>query len=130
MAETVKKRFDTPDETRMVPKAKVEILDLGGNQVMRGVFEPGWKWSECMSSTVGTDTCQTEHLGYVVSGSMHIKMDDGTEITFNPGDAAYIPPGHDAWVTSNESCVFLDFQGATHYAKPQKQAEAGAGSNM
>jgi hypothetical protein len=52
-------------------------------------------------------------------------MDDGSEITFNAGDAAYIPPGHDAWVGGSEPCVFLDFQGAANYAVPSKAEAAG-----
>lgn len=46
-------------------------------------------------------------------------MDDGTEYTLNAGDAATIPPGHDAWVVGDDTCVFIDFQGASTYAKPQ-----------
>jgi hypothetical protein len=123
MAKATKKRFENPDETRTPPKVKVEVLDLGGATAMRGTFEPGWKWSQSVKPIAGTDTCEVEHVGYVVSGTMVCKMDDGTEITFNAGDAAYIPPGHDAWVEGSEPCVFLDFQGASNYAKPTK-AEA------
>jgi hypothetical protein len=123
MAKATKKRFENPDETRTPPNVRVEVLDLGGATAMRGTFEPGWKWSESLKPIVGTDTCEVEHVGYVVSGTMVCKMDDGSEITFNAGDAAYIPPGHDAWVEGSEPCVFLDFQGATNYAKPTK-AEA------
>ena len=28
-----------------------------------------------------------------------------------------IPPGHNAWVVGNESCVMIDFTGAKDYAK-------------
>ena len=34
-----------------------------------------------------------------------------------PGDIAVIPPGHNAWVVGNESCVMIDFTGAKDYAK-------------
>jgi hypothetical protein len=124
-AATVKKRFETPDEVREVPKARVEVLKLGDSQVMRGTFEPGWKWSESVKPIVGTDSCEVEHVGYMVSGTMVLKMDDGTETTFHAGDAVSIPPGHDAWVTGGEPCVFIDFQGAANYAKP-KGSEAAA----
>jgi hypothetical protein len=120
MAKATKKRFENPDEIRNPPNVKVEVLDLGGATAMRGTFEPGWKWSESLKPIVGTDTCEVEHVGYVVSGTMVCKMDDGSEITFNAGDAAYIPPGHDAWVEGPEPCVFLDFQGAANYAKSPK----------
>jgi len=122
MAEAFKKRFETPDETRDVPKAKVEVVNIGDAVAMRGTFEPGWKWSECVKPIVGTDSCEVAHLGYVVQGTMVCRMNDGTEITVTAGDAANIPPGHDAWVTGTEPCVFLDFQGATNYAKPKVEA--------
>ena len=125
MSEAFKKRFESPDETRNVDKATVEVVNLGTATAMRGTFQPGWKWSECVKPIVGTDSCEVEHLGYVVSGSMVCRMDDGTEHTFTAGDAAYIPPGHDAWIPGDEACVFLDFQGAANYAKPQ-QAEAAS----
>jgi hypothetical protein len=124
-AATVVKRFEKPDETREVPKAKVDVLNLGDTQVMRGTFEPGWKWSESVKQIVGTESCEVEHVGFVVSGSMVVRMNDGTEMTFRAGDAVSIPPGHDAWVTGGEPCVFIDFQGATNYAKP-KGTEAAA----
>jgi hypothetical protein len=28
-----------------------------------------------------------------------------------------MPPGHDAWIVGDESCVLLDFEGLTGYAK-------------
>ena len=125
MAEVIKGRFESPDELRDVPRAKVEVLNLGESTAMRATFEPGWKWSECVKPIAGTESCQVAHLGYVLSGTMVCVMDDGSEHTFKPGDAAHIPPGHDAWVTGDEPCVFLDFQGAANYAVPQT-AEAAA----
>ena len=119
MAETLKKSFDSPEETRKVDKGTVEILDMGGTQVMRATFEPGWKWSESVKQVAGTDTCQVGHLVYVISGGMGIKMDDGSETEIGPGDVVSIPPGHDAWIVGDEPFVGLDFQGASNYAKPQ-----------
>lgn len=118
MAHTVRKSFDNPEEVRNVPKARIEVVSLGNVQAMRATFEPGWKWSECVKPIAGTASCEVEHLGYMMSGEMVVRMDDGTEHTFKAGDAASIPPGHDAWITGNENCVFIDFQGAAAYAKP------------
>jgi len=30
--------------------------------------------------------------------SMVVKMDDGAQVEYGPGDAVYMPPGHDAWI--------------------------------
>jgi len=122
MAETFKGRFDSPDEVRTPPNAKVEVVNLGNATAMRGTFEPGWKWSESVKPIVGTDSCEVAHLGYVVSGTLAVRMDDGTELTFSAGDIMNVPGGHDAWVTGDEPCVALDFQGAANYAVPKAEA--------
>jgi hypothetical protein len=117
-AVTIKKSFATPDEVRNPPKARVEVVNLGDVQAMRATFEPGWKWSESVKPIAGTNSCQVAHLGYQISGRLTVRMDDGTEYQFGPGDACAIPPGHDAWVEGNEPVVLIDFQGAAIYAKP------------
>jgi hypothetical protein len=117
--EAVRKSFETPDETRTADRTKVEVVDLGGVTAMRATFEPGWKWSECMKPVAGTESCQVAHLGYVESGRMAIRMDDGAEIEYGPGEVGVIPPGHEAWVVGDDACVFIDFQGGETYAKPQ-----------
>ena len=114
----VKKSFDAPDETRPISKAKIAIVNLGDVTAMRGTFEPGWRWSECVKPVAGTESCQVAHLGYVLSGRMHVRMDDDSEHEVGPGDAIVIPPGHDAWIVGDEACVILDFQGGSVYAKP------------
>jgi len=118
-AGTIRKSFSNPDETRNIPKGKVEVLNLGDVQAMRATFQPGWKWSECVKPIAGTESCQVAHLGYQLSGRMRVKMDDGSEHELNAGDACMIPPGHDAWVIGNEPVIVLDFQGGGIYAKPK-----------
>ena len=58
--------FVSPDETRMPPKTLIELVNLAGGQIGRYTFSPGWKWSECIKPVVNTESCQTEHVGYVV----------------------------------------------------------------
>jgi quercetin dioxygenase-like cupin family protein len=112
------KSLDSPDETRpFVDKGKADIVNVGGVTVGRGVFEPGWRWSEHVKPIAGTDSCQSAHTGYVLSGRMGVRMDDGTEGEAGPGDAVVIAPGHDAWTVGDEPCVVLDFSGMEEYAK-------------
>jgi quercetin dioxygenase-like cupin family protein len=115
-----KKSFNTPDETRTPPKTKVEVVKIGNQTLMRTTFEPGWKWSEHIKPTVGTDSCQVHHLIYSISGQMKVVMNDGTEAEVAPGDIADIPPGHDAWVVGDEPAVGIDFAGGVTYAKPSE----------
>jgi hypothetical protein len=85
--------------------------------VGRFTFEPGWKWSECIKPVAKTDSCQATHLGYAVSGRIHIAHDDGSEADVGPGDAYVIAPGHDAWVLGDEPFIGVEFKSAATYAK-------------
>jgi len=81
----------------------------GALALMQATFEPGWRWSNDVKPTAGTDSCQVHHLGYVLSGQMVIKLDDGTESTISAGDLFDIPAGHDGWVIGDQPCVMLDY---------------------
>jgi hypothetical protein len=105
--------FDSPDETRTPDKTRVDVVRLGNTTAARMTFEPGWKWSECVKPVAGTDTCQARHVGFAASGQLVVKHDDGTEMTFKPGDAYVIEPGHDAWVTGDEPFVGYEFESTT-----------------
>ena len=110
--------FTAPDETRTPDKTTVELVNMAGGQIGRYTFQPGWKWSECIKPVVGTDSCQVHHTGYVVSGRIGVRLDDGTEMEAGPGDAYDFPPGHDGWVVGNEPYVGVDFSPEmTEYAK-------------
>jgi len=115
------KPLSSPEEVRPFQDGKgaAHLVSLTPGLVGRGVFEPGWRWSQHVRPIAGTDSCQTAHLGYVVSGRMHIVMDDGSEGGCGPGDAVHIAPGHDAWTVGNEACVMIDFGLIQNYAKPQ-----------
>ena len=113
------KGFDSPDEVReFQANGQAEIVNLGTGPVGKGTFEPGWRWSNDVKPSAGTDSCHVDHRGYVVSGHMTVKMDDGQESTVGPGDVFHMPPGHDAWVEGDEECVLIDFGGLKGYAQP------------
>jgi Cupin domain len=118
MPELLGKRFENPDEVRkFTDKGSMQLVELNGHAVGLGIFEPGWHWTENIKPIAGTDSCQVEHIGYVLQGRMVVKMDDGTEREFGPGDAFHMPPGHDAWIVGDETCKMLDFGGLKGYAK-------------
>lgn len=110
------KSFDAPDETRTFDKGRMDIVTLGSTTVGRATFEPGWRWSQSLGPMMGTDSCEAPHLAYVVSGRIHVEMDDGTSSDASAGDLVHIAPGHDAWIVGNEPCVLVDYEGASHYA--------------
>ncbi len=111
--------FDTPDETREFESGsgRLEVVQGASGAVGRGVFQPGWRWSTHVKPIAGTDSCQASHVGYCVSGRMHIRMDDGTEGEIGAGDFMECPPGHDAWIVGDEPCVLIDWAAAAEYAR-------------
>jgi quercetin dioxygenase-like cupin family protein len=113
------KSHDTPDETRTPDKTRVEVVRLEGFTLARLGFEPGWRWSECVKPVVGTDSCQVSHVGYMVTGQITVRMEDGNEQVIQAGDSYTIPPGHDAWVDGNEPAVAIEVLSADQFAKPQ-----------
>jgi quercetin dioxygenase-like cupin family protein len=116
--ETEHKGFGAPDDVREFPRGKAEILTIGGGEVGRMVFEPGWRWSEHLKDIAGTHSCEAPHFQYHVSGRLAIRMDDGTEFVAEPGDVTSLPSGHDAWVVGDQPAVVIDWYGASNYAKP------------
>jgi len=113
MAGLTAKRFDEADEVRTPDKTRVEVVDLGGIKAARMSMQPGWKWSECIKPVAGTDSCQAHHVGVVVSGTLHVVLDDGTEGDAVAGVAYEIKPGHDAWVVGDEPFVAYEFDSST-----------------
>jgi hypothetical protein len=117
MAGVESKSMEAPDELRTPEKTNIAVVNVGGAEVGRFTFQPGWRWSECIKPVVGGDRCQASHLGYAISGHMHIEHEDGTMADIAPGDAYLITPGHEAWVVGDEPFVGLEFKSAGEYAK-------------
>lgn len=117
MAGVESRDFTAPDEMRTPDKTTVELVNIAGGQIGRYTFQPGWRWSECIKPVVKTETCQVEHIGYVVSGALHVEHQDGTTAELTPGSVYRVAPGHDAWTVGAEPAVFVEFQGAANYAK-------------
>ncbi|HHT9125038.1 MAG TPA: cupin domain-containing protein [Candidatus Brocadiia bacterium] len=121
MARMEKKSLRSPDEIRSFPKGKLELVMLGGVTFGRATLEPGWKWSKSIKPIANTKSCEAPHTQYHVSGRLRVRMDDGTEEEFGPGDVSVLPPGHDAWVVGNEPVVLIDVTGMTHFAEQAKK---------
>ncbi|MDD7939910.1 cupin domain-containing protein [Actinomycetospora lutea] len=107
------RNMGAPDETRTPDKTTLEVVQLGDASVARLTLQPGWRWSECIRPVVGGESCQAAHLGYLVSGTMHIVADDGTEADITGGETYRLTPGHDAWVVGDEPAIGLEFETKT-----------------
>lgn len=118
MEKSEQRSFGSPDEVREFTHGRAEILKMDGGEVGRLVLQPGWRWSNDVKPIAGTESCEVPHFQYHVAGTLAIRMDDGTEYTAVAGDVTSLPSGHDAWVVGDEPVVVVDWNGATHYAKP------------
>ena len=117
MARTEHKDFAKADEVRKFGHGRVEILKMDGGTVGRLVLDPGWRWSEDVRPIVKTDWCEAPHFQYMVSGRLHVRMQDGSEFDLLPGSVSHLPAGHDAWVVGDEPVVLVDWYAASEYAK-------------
>ncbi len=115
------KRFEAPDERRAFEKGLFEVISIGGMEIGRASYEPGWRWSEHVGPTAGTASCEVEHIGVVVSGRAAIAMDDGRLVEVGPGDVFAVPPEHDSWVVGEEPYVSLHVLGAGTYAAAHEE---------
>lgn len=111
------KSLNTPDEVRTFDKGKLELIKIGGATIGRATFLPGWKWSESVKPLAKTESCEAPHFQYHVSGTLRVRMDDGTEVEFKAGDVSLLPTGHDAWVVGDDPVVVVDFEGMVDYAE-------------
>ena len=117
MAKIQKKSMNLPDETRTFDKGKIELTKIEDTSIGRMYLEPGWSWEKCIKPIVKTESCQATHRQYVMSGRVRVKMNDGSEEEYGPGDVTYIPPGHNAWVVGNEPYTGIEFETMDNYAK-------------
>jgi len=116
--DVILRRFDSPDETRVMEKGRFDVVHLGGLTIGRATYEPGWRWSDHVGPTVGASRCTVEHVGLVVSGTATAALEDGRVFELRAGELFYIPPvPHDSWVVGDETYVSLHFLGAGRYAK-------------
>ncbi len=70
-----------------------------GRYMEWGEMDVGWeRWQAGRDSTTAFKalpggSCQVPHWGYMISGRMRLKYQDGEEV-INPGEVFYMQPGH------------------------------------
>ena len=104
-----RKSFENADEVRTpYEKGRVDVLKVGDARpwdAKRVTIQPGWRFSQHTAPVV---ICEVYHVKLFLKGRFGVRMRDGTEMEFGPGDIGIIDAGHDAWVVGNEPCVFVD----------------------
>ena len=112
-------------EVRNFPNGNASVLRLDETVVGYAVYEPGWRWTTDMPAVAGTATCQFHHVGYAVSGALHVVTDAGQELDIGEQSAYEIPPGHDAWVVGDEPFITVDWTSARTWGLAPERAGDG-----
>ena len=95
----------------------MDLVNLDETAVGRFRHEPGWRWSVDVAPIVGGRWCQHRHVGFVITGRLHVMTEDGTTLEIGPGEAYEIPPGHDAWVVGDDEWDSVEFTSARMFGK-------------
>jgi mannose-6-phosphate isomerase-like protein (cupin superfamily) len=109
------RRFDEPDDQRIFPLGRFELVTIAGFTLGRAVYEPGWRWSEQLGESADA-RCQSEHLGIVLAGRAAVEG-DGYSAVIGPGDIFAIPRDHDSWVVGGDRYESLHLLGASGYGR-------------
>ena len=107
-----RKSFTSPDQVRAFIDGRLEVVTLDEMAIGRFVLRPGWRWSKDVAPISGTRSCQHRHVGYTISGTLEVRMDEGTGLVIGTNDAYEIPPGHDAWVVGDLPWDSVEFTSA------------------
>ena len=99
----------TGAELREVGNVRLEVGRAGEARVKRMVYPAGFRWSVDMKPIVGTALCMHAHVGFLVSGEIHIEYADGCVVEHKAPQIVAIEPGHDGWVVGKEPVVLIEF---------------------
>jgi class 3 adenylate cyclase len=109
VAAPIKKSFSAPDQQVEAPGITASAVEMADSTVSRNVFQPG---AHCPQiSQEGKPLCTAHHTGLVLSGRLHVEMQDGSVIEVGPNEVFDVPPGHDGWVVGDEPMVNVTWAG-------------------
>ncbi len=120
-----RRSFRNPEEVRRFPNGELRLVTFDDIVFGNFLFQPGWRWSNDVRPIAGTAQCEHRHVGFVVSGQLHVEMSDGSTMDFVPGDIYEIPPGHDAWVVGDTPYHGVEFSGARTFGRSPYELGGG-----
>ena len=110
MSGTVSRSFDEPDESLAFDHGRIDWVVIGDRR-SAGRSRARLEVVHHIRPIVGGEWCQSRHVGVIISGRMHIVMEEGEEFEFGSQDVIDIAPGHDAWVVGDEPVVAVEWSG-------------------
>lgn len=97
--------FVRPQAVSLNARSRTEIIRLGGAEIGRHTFEPGWQRSRDGDASRSA----AMRYQYHVTGRLAIRLADGSECVAGPGDVVALEDGHDAWVVGSDPVVVIDW---------------------
>ena len=79
-----RRSFANAEEVRRFPNGELRLVTFDDIVFGNFLFQPGWRWSNDVRPIAGTAQCEHRHIGFVVSGRLHIQMNDGATMDFVP----------------------------------------------
>ena len=95
-------------ERRELGHVVVEVARAGAARIKRMIYPPGFHWEKDMKPVTGTPLCMHAHVGFLVSGEIHIEYADGCVVEFKAPQVVAIDPGHDGWVVGKQPAVLVE----------------------
>ena len=95
-------------ERRELGHVVVEVGKAGDARIKRMIYPPGFHWEQDMKPVTGTSLCMHAHVGFLVSGEIHIEYADGCVVEFKAPQVVAIDPGHDGWVVGKQPAVLVE----------------------
>jgi hypothetical protein len=83
--------------------------EWGGQLVRHLSLPPGADFRPLFEGLPG-NACHSAHWGYVLTGSITVRYEDGTEEVSRAGDLYHWPAGHTGW--TDEGVTFIEFSPA------------------
>ena len=113
-------------DSRQFNGVQVDVARAGTGRVKRVIYQPGFRWSTHMKSTVGTELCMHAHVGFLARGHIAGEYADGCTFEYVAPQVVTIEPGHDAWVVGDEAAVLIQFDSeegtARRFGLPEEHA--------
>ena len=107
-------RLSAPDAEGVGPTIPLRESPVVLGSSSRGSSFSDWSAYSLSGSPPGASSprCrgsrQLPHVALVLSGTLRVVVDDGSQQDFSQNDVMLLPPGHDAWSVGSEPCVFVE----------------------
>lgn len=109
-----KKSFDDPDSVDDSALGLTKIVRIGAITFRRRVINPGCRI---------TESYEDRHIHLQFTGRTRVRMHNGAEEEYGPGEVGDIPPGYESWVVGNKRATIVEITGLRQYIKPEPAEE-------